>query len=419
MKKILVVEDEKNIRDTLKDILSLNGYKVFTAQNGKEGIEMATEELPDLIVSDVMMPEMNGYELIENIRKMEKFASIPFIFLTAKSDIDSLRNGMMLGADDYIVKPFKAKELINAIRLRIGKAHILKGQQIEKEVKARTKKIGEERDKLFEENANITSSIEYARRIQHAFLPDESLLRSNIKDCFLIYEPKQIVSGDFYWWRNIRGKLVVAAIDCTGHGVPGALLSIAANNLMNTVAGEYGLNDPSKILQALNDLFHKIFKSSGKKGIQDGMDMSVCTIDDKSKIIEFAGAKRPLIHVSSKDNVLELKGNEIRENGHARMTYVKGDLISIDGQQFVGQFTKHKFSYVPGDKIYMFSDGFTDQFGGERGKKYQVSQLKELCLSVHGMSMNDQYEAIKKAHESWRGDMEQVDDIVLIGLELR
>jgi len=421
MKKILVIEDENGIRDTLKDIISENGYDVITACNGQEGLQIIKEFglKISLIISDILMPKKDGYEVLETIRNDNKLLLIPFIFLTGKRDYESIRNGMMLGADDYIAKPFKAKELLNAMALRIGKAEMIISHQIKKATEEKTKEIGNDRVMLMKMNSGITSGIRYAKRIQDSLLPNEELLSSEFKNHFLFHKSKNIASGDTYLWFSVLGRKILVIIDCTGHGVPGALLSVGAHSIFNYVIFENTTTNPADILHAADYLFRKTFNKNGKDGVFDGMDVAVCSIDQKNRVIEYSGAGRPLILICPiNEREKEIEFSSVVKNENAKLFYLRGNSVSIDGQQTAKQFTNHRLTYEKGDCLYLFTDGYLDQLGGENQKKYGIMRLRNLLLSIYQFPMIRQRQEIQRVHSDWKRKNFQTDDILILGIQL-
>ena len=265
-----------------------------------------------------------------------------------------------------------------------------------------------------EKNKEITDSINYAKRIQSGILPSENEVANNLGDCFVLYKPKDIVSGDFYWCENITsnsGKklTVVAAVDCTGHGVPGAFMSMLGNTLLNQTIKNADVNSPADVLNFLNHELPKNLKSSGEEAtIRDGMDMSLCTIDFDTQKLFFAGANNPLW-------IIRKGGNE-----NAELIEIKADKqpISAGNDMEKYPFTNKELSLLKGDTIYLFTDGYADQFGGPKGKKFKYNQLKELLLSIDNECMQDRKKTLNKTFEDWRGECEQVDDVLLIGIRI-
>jgi len=261
-----------------------------------------------------------------------------------------------------------------------------------------------QKEELTLKNKSITDSINYAKRIQTAMLPPYRLFKSVFPSSFVLYMPKDIVSGDFYWINKLSDKIFVAAVDCTGHGVPGAFMSIIGFELFRKITNIEGLSRPSDILNRLNEDFHVIFKDVDNVVLRDGMDVAFCSIDKKNMILEFAGAFNPLYL--------------IRDN---KITEIKGDrfAIGLDETNFKDQtFKNHLIPIQQGDIMYICSDGFADQFGGSDGKKYKYRRFRHLLLNLHRLSMEKQHEILENNVMEWRGMQEQVDDILVIGIKI-
>lgn len=261
-----------------------------------------------------------------------------------------------------------------------------------------------QKEELTLKNKAITDSINYAKRIQTAMLPPYKLFKSIFPSSFILFMPKDIVSGDFYWINKVGNKIFVAAVDCTGHGVPGAFMSIIGFELFRKITNIEGLTRPSDILNRLNDDFHEIFKDVDNVVLRDGMDVAFCSIDKKDMILEFAGAFNPLYLI--RDNkIMEVKGDRFA--------------IGLDETNFREQtFKNHIIPIQTGDIIYVFSDGFADQFGGPDGKKYKYRRFRHLLLNLHQLPMEKQHEILENNVLEWRGEQEQVDDILVIGIKI-
>lgn len=284
-------------------------------------------------------------------------------------------------------------------------------QQLEQIVQERTIEVVAQKEDIekksieIAKNAkSITDSIKYAKRIQKAIFPTHAHIKKLLPESFILFRSKGIVSGDFYWVDQKNDKVMFAAVDCTGHGVPGAFMSIVANNLLNQAVNEHGHTQPSLILDELNkgisETLHQTYEEST---VKDGMDIAMCALDYKKKILQFAGAYNPLYL---------LRDGELQE--------IKGDKFPIG--VFVGEelkkFANHEIELKEGDTIYIFSDGFADQFGGPFGKKFKLSRFKELITSISKHPIDKQYELLDQALTDWQGDLEQVDDIVVIGIRI-
>jgi len=257
---------------------------------------------------------------------------------------------------------------------------------------------------LERKNKETADSIRYAKRIQESILPIKEDIIKTLKQSFILYLPKDIVSGDFYWYRKIESRVMIAAVDCTGHGVPGALMSMIGNTLLNDIVSKGKNLSTKSILNYLNKGVVRTLKQKGINSISnDGMDIALCSINLIDNKLEFSGAQRPLYLV---------RNNEL--------TIIKGDTLSIGGAMLDQrkQFSSHEIQLKKGDTIYLFSDGYPDQFGGDRNKKYLVGRFKKFLHSIQQQTMHDQEILLKEELKDWMGDEEQVDDILIIGLRV-
>lgn len=280
-----------------------------------------------------------------------------------------------------------------------------KTRSIKKVNKILEQKVEERTKELAEKNRDITSSIEYAKRIQEAILPSQELIFSKLKHAFILYQPKDIVSGDFYWFGEKDNYKIIAVVDCTGHGVPGAFMSMIGHNLLNQIVAEKGYSDPGLILQEL----HKGVQAALKQGqnqvnTNDGMDVSMLAINTDTGECLWSGAFRSLFIVDSEGKTEKIDGNKYPVGG-----------AQLDSERI---FTTHSRLLKTNDCLYMFSDGYADQFGGDKGKKFMVKRFHDNLVAIHHLDMKEQHKQLENRFSSWKGDFEQVDDVLVIGVKL-
>jgi len=276
--------------------------------------------------------------------------------------------------------------------------------ELEEKVKERTVKIEKQKEEIEEQKKHITDSIYYACRIQNAILPSFSMISEHLSNYFILYLPKDIVSGDFYWVHEVDGLFMISAIDCTGHGVPGAFMSIVGFNQLNHVVNVRKARSASKILDELNKgVITTLNENTGENSIKDGMDMALCVLDQKAGKVEFAGANNPLILIRN-NMVTRYKGDRFPIGAY------EGD----DPQKFANNIIDLK----SGDCLYLFSDGYADQFGGLDGKKFMYKRFEQLLLEIHALPMDEQKETLNKRLLKWKGSNDQVDDILVIGIKI-
>lgn len=269
------------------------------------------------------------------------------------------------------------------------------------EISKQKEEIVRQRDDIEEQKQNIMDSIHYAKRIQNAILPVADFWETSLPNSFVLYKPKDIVSGDFYWMQKKQNKVMIAAVDCTGHGVPGAFMSIVGNNQLNYAVNVKGARKANDILDHLNSgVTQSLHQKKTGSSVKDGMDISLCSIDMKEKSLDYSGAYNPLYLI---------------RNGELQI--FKGDKFPIGAfmDEELQHFTNQHIELQEGDTIYVFSDGYPDQFGGPKGKKFKYRQFQELLLEIQEKSMPEQKEILDKTINDWMGELEQVDDILVIG----
>jgi serine phosphatase RsbU (regulator of sigma subunit) len=275
--------------------------------------------------------------------------------------------------------------------------------QVDKLLKDKEKSniVLEEKNKIIEEkNKDIIDSINYAKRLQEAILPPLSVIKKHLPESFVLYKPKDIVAGDFYWMEPFGDNVLIAACDCTGHGVPGAMVSVVCSNALNRALNEFKIRDTGKLLDKTRELVIETFGKSESE-VQDGMDISFCAINAKENRLEWSGANNPLWYISN---------GEMKE-----ITADKQPIGRQDGQK---PFTTHVLTLQKGDVLYLFTDGYADQFGGPKGKKFKYKKLQEILLAISSLSMDKQKEMLDETIETWRGNLEQIDDVLIMGIRV-
>lgn len=276
--------------------------------------------------------------------------------------------------------------------------------ELEEKVKERTEKIEKQKEKIEEQKKHITDSIFYARRIQNAILPSFEMVDRYLKNYFILYMPKDIVSGDFYWMHEADGLVMMAAVDCTGHGVPGAFMSIVGFNQLNHAVNVRKARKAGEILDTLNEgVITTLNENKSEGSIKDGMDMALCIFDMKAQKAEFAGANNPLILIRDNE-IVKFRGDRF-------------PIGAFDGNK-PQKFMNNEIPVLPGDSFYLFSDGFEDQFGGPENKKFMSKRFEELLREISPLPVNDQKKVLIERLSAWMGTNEQVDDILVIGIKI-
>jgi len=413
---------------------SLEYYKLYTAMrfafNENLELKQLSEErekyfnqriyesdtLSDTIVQ---LEQQQQHQLISinklqsNIRKQKHMNLLESKAKQSKIDSISIAQELLTANHEVVTKQHENASillywigtgaLLSLILLFLAIKSRNKNVKSKKEIASQKDQIELQKDIVEEKNQEITDSITYAKRIQDAILPPLTMVNKALPNSFVLYKPKDIVAGDFYWLNASNGTTIFAAADCTGHGVPGAMVSVVCNNAMNRSVREFGLKSPGKILDKTRELVVETFEASDEE-VKDGMDIALCSLRTgigQNQILEYAGANNPLWLV---------RNGEIIET--------KADKQAIGKVDNPAPFTTHKIELLPKDTFYIFSDGFVDQFGGERGKKYKAKAFRQLLLSVQGQNMDKQCESINKAFETWKGDLEQLDDVCIIGVRV-
>jgi serine phosphatase RsbU (regulator of sigma subunit) len=313
------------------------------------------------------------------------------------------------GIDMRIVRKISALSLILIVIIIIWnqtlKREINRRKGIEKELIKSNKKIYKQKSLVENINKEITDNIKYAKRIQYAILPPTNLVQKYLKDSFILYKPKDIVAGDFYWFETIDDNCVFAVADCTGHGVSGALISIICHNALNRSVREFKLTDPGQILDKVRELVIETFERSDLN-VQDGMDIALCYLSKPNTktgkvILHYAGANNPLWLI---------RDGELSET--------KANKEPIGNFDVIHPYTTHTFELDRGDVFYIFSDGYADQFGGIYEKKFKQRALKKLLVSVNTKLMNEQKIVINDVFENWKGTNDQIDDVCIMGVRV-
>lgn len=264
-------------------------------------------------------------------------------------------------------------------------------------------KISEQKEEIARQQKELEESLEYAGSIQTALLPEESIIKKIFPESFVFFKPRDIVSGDFYWIYKKNGVTVVAAVDCTGHGVPGAFMSILGISFLNEIVSKC-IPKANVILNRLRENIMKTLHQTGETfEHKDGMDIALCIIDRESRELQFAGAFNPL-YIIRNGELLEIRGDAMPIG-----------IAPVEEKSF----TNHIINLQPSDQIYLFSDGYVDQFGGPHERKFRYKPFKDLLLKIHKKNMEQQQKLLERRLLKWKGDLEQVDDILVMGLKIQ
>ena len=279
---------------------------------------------------------------------------------------------------------------------------LIKTKKLLKEKELTLLKIESQKAELESKNKSITDSLNYAQRIQEALLPSEDYFRKYFKESFILYKPKDIVSGDFFWIGEKEEKIFIAAADCTGHGVPGALLSMIGHELLNKIINVDKIVQPSEVLEIMSKGLEKIFSREKNVGaiIRDGMDIGLCVVDRRRRKIQYSGAFLPLYI--------------IRDN---RLIDLKGDKFPLGMTLEGASYTNKEMDLMKNDMLYLFTDGYVDQFGGSENKKFMYRRFRYLLMSIYRFPVDDQKSILEENIKTWMGNTPQIDDILVMGFK--
>lgn len=380
--KILFVEDTDFDADLIIRHIKKSGLNFIHQRVWERDkfIEAVSTFNPDIVIADHSLPQFSGIEAFRLLKKINK--NIPFILATGSVSERLLTEYTQEGIDDYIMKD-------NLLRLSKSIDNVVNKKKIEK--------LHTELSVVHKE---IKDSINYAKLIQDALLPTPQVLTKNFKNSFIFFKPKDILSGDFYWFKEKEDSLYLAVADCTGHGIPGGLLSMMGFNMLYEIIDSKKIKQPSEVLQKLNRQFKRI--NNSEKQMKDGMDIAFCSFNLHNKTLMYAGANRPL-YIIRDNNLIEYKANK----------------MAIDGEEvehFV--YFNHNIELKSNDRLFLFSDGFIDQFSEETNKKLMTKRFKELLIKTSNFDMATQENEIATFFDKWKGNLEQTDDVLVLGIEI-
>lgn len=358
----------------------------------------------DLIAGDIRH-QLNSKYFNDSLKIEKSFAEERADY---NEELTKIQNVVYLSVIGFIILIVTLFVIINTNRRR---------KRMNEVLSQKNELIQEQKEIVEEKNKSISDSINYARRLQTAILPTTEQVNKYFPDSFLFFKPKDIVSGDFYWFEASGDVAFMAAADCTGHGVPGAMVSVVCSNALNRSVNEFGLTKPNEILDKTRDI---VIETLGKSGedVADGMDIALVAINRKKGTIQFSGAQNPMWIVRKIEDVGELEEFvSERTETHALLEF-KGDKQPIGLYTNMTDFSVTEVKFKEGDTIYLSSDGYADQFGGDDGKKYKYRPLKLNILSIQALSMDAQKVELVDNFDKWIGDYEQIDDICVIGFKL-
>jgi serine phosphatase RsbU (regulator of sigma subunit) len=381
---------------------------IGTVAKNKKYLRMGAVRQNLRYVKSVITEKESGLVELPGIENCSSHLAVPLLFNTELEGVISVESTDLANFNS------KDEELLQMLGVQIGIAinnanqfDIIEAnnvqlkdlnENLEQKVVERTLELAEQKEIVEKKNREVTDSIRYALRFQDSMLPSADALKMNLDDCFVIFKPKDIVSGDFYWTIKQSDRVYFCVADCTGHGVPGAFVSMIGNVALRRALIEIGLIHPAEILDNISEFIEKTINKAGD--IKDGMDMSLCCINHKTKQLEFSGAY---------NNALILRNGELIE--------LIADKQPIGSYEYRTPFKTQVFDLQDKDRIYLTTDGFIDQFGGPRGKKFMKKRYKELIVENQTKRLSAQKVIFEKALSDWQGDIEQIDDICVMAVE--
>ncbi|QTA86685.1 SpoIIE family protein phosphatase [Desulfonema magnum] len=431
--RVLLVDDQAFIGKMLGRMLeSEEDIELHHFQSAREALKMADEISPTVILQDLVMPEIDGLNMVHYFRVKKHTQHTPLIVLSAQENPQVKAEAFALGANDYMVKPPDKIELIARIRyhsqaymnrLQRDDAHrrleeqtikltqtneqlleqIAERRRIESALRESKKKVEKEREAAESANKKVMDSIRYAKMIQSSLLPNPDNIKTFLSESFFIWMPRDIVGGDFIFTDIFEQGFIIAVLDCTGHGVPGAFMTmIASFGLKKIISGE-GWHDPAQILKRLSFLVKTTLQQDTDYALSDdGLDAAVCFVEPDESRLTFAGAKLPLIC-----------------NYDGEVKVIKGDRKSIGYKKssLKFNFTNHTISINKGMSFYMFSDGFVDQLGGQRERRFGTRRLANLIRKNTHLPFDTQRDILIQAFNTWQeyGENERQDDVTVVG----
>ena len=403
-KRTILSVDDSPINNKLIEAYFRRDYEVISKESGQQALAWLENNTPDVILLDIMMPVMDGIEVLERIQANERLKEIPVIMVTAKTEMESIKATLSLGAQDYVKKPIDFTEL---------QTKVLIAFQINEQKQEITK---------YKSYYDIHQGMIHAQRIQRSILPDAEHFRRLYPKSFIINLPKHVIGGDFYWIQQSYQKNSIGVFDCTGHGVPAAMLTVMGQMELHTLSQNGNEINADQVFPLLSRKFSRILNTSADTYTQyDGMDGIFCSIYPQDQLLEFVGAKRSLVLIRENSLPLLVNNEEIeakQSNEQFSLFEIAGDRNSIGKESEFVEFTLNTIKFQSGDRIFLYSDGITDQLGGDQQKRLKRKQFFEKLLEIQNKSINLQKSDIFTWMEKWKNSNEQTDDILVVGIEL-
>ncbi len=410
--RILIVDDIPENLQILGNVLYDNGYDISFATSGKQALETIAFNQPAIILLDISMPEMNGYEVCQRLKNDPKTKEIPIIFLTANNDSQSIVRGFDVGGQDYVTKPFNHSELLVRIITHLElknknealKNYTIRLEDLNSRLEGMNQTLQDQKETIELKNKDLTDGLNYAKYIQTSLFPNADKLKSYLPESFIFHRPKDIVSGDFYYYERIDNKIVIVIADCTGHGVPGALLTVLAISLLNQIIHTKHVIFPWSMLKFLDWAFiNTMYRENNSANTHDGMDLGLCVFDTLKNELRFSNCRRPMF---------------LFRNGNLQI--FEPSIYSIGGyiDHTRKDFPKIVVPVQKDDVIYLFTDGYQSQFSHETDKKFGIARFRTLLTQIHTLPMNEQSKILDNQLKEWVQNDELIDDILVFGFRV-
>lgn len=393
--KILVIDDEAHIRETLTDLLEFSGFEVVVAENGRRGVEVAKEETPDLILCDIMMPEMDGFQVAEQIRSLEHMAITPFIFLSARATMEDVREGMLLGADDYLTKPFNNSELIEAIQMRIDHINMLTGEAEESE-----------------------ESTEYLKTLQSMTIPSETKLQQQFREHFCLKLSAEEIASNFYWTHEVEDRIYLVSTHCSDGGERRSIINMICYEKLTRILFQNKTITPAQILQRLNKLLRSYVHTLSQGPDKNTMAIGVCMIDRSKKQLAFAGANRNILLYTSKDYLEEQASGE-NQSEEKELYEIQGDPDPLGGIENDYAFQEKVITLYDDDRIYLYSEESLPATAFHKKGVSRVSDDQPITGAIKAtlhLSLEDQKDELEQFIIQQASETTQGNDVLLIGI---
>ncbi|MCB2194265.1 MAG: SpoIIE family protein phosphatase [Bacteroidetes bacterium] len=416
----LVLITESNTLNALINQFDLSEESLLLQEFAKKESERAIDEKQEEITRIKQAEKLRELELAKSKSELNQRTTLLVFALVGVAFVLVL---LIISTRAFVIKQKANKKLAKQKNEILEINEDLK--QANEEISSQRDEIEAQRDMVMKQkeeivyiNEELTDSIHYAKYIQNAILPQDEYIKKLFPESFILFKPKNIVSGDFYWLTELEGRTIIAAADCTGHGVPGAFMSMLGVSFLNDIINKEYITHPGVILRRLRKEVINALQQKGEYGEQrDGMDIALCSIDFENLSLQFSGANNPLYIIRSNEHE-PVNNAKVLEGSKVNLYEIKGDKMPVAFHERMEKYEMYEINLYKGDCLYMFSDGFADQFGGEHGKKFKYRPFKDLLLKNHDSSMSEQYQILDKSLKVWQGNYDQVDDILVIGVRV-